>query len=145
MGRKKIYDTQHQEATINSWKRIGLICREGETYKDIYSFVMSIENCNLCNIKFNDDIHNEKRCMDHSHDTGYFRQVLCMKCNKGFDLKLSKSNKTGHRWITPYLQKRSGKIYVSFRYQRKGFRMKCCSSLTKLICLSFINLLKKPI
>ncbi len=109
---------------------------------------MSIENCNLCNIKFNNEVHNKKRCMDHSHDTGYFRQVLCNKCNVGFDrkLKLSKTSKTGHMWINPRPQKnKNGKIYVDFQYQREGFKIKRSVSLTKLICLSFINLLKKPI
>ncbi len=145
---KKIYDTPHQKVMINVWKRNGLICREGETYKDIYSFVMSTEKCNLCNVKFNNEIHNERRCMDHDHSTGFFRQVLCMKCNKQFDRKLQKKNsKTGHRWISPNIIKnKNGTIYVSFQYQRKGgFKRKSSISLTKLICLSFIHILKKPI
>lgn len=139
----------HDTMTIYRWKKYGLICREGETYKDIYSFVMSIENCNLCNIKFNNDIHNEKRCMDHDHSTGYFRQVLCMKCNKRFDKEsqsVRKESKTGHKWITPTITKnKSGNISVSFQYGRGGFKRKASQSLTKLICLSFINILKKPI
>jgi hypothetical protein len=142
MGRKKIYDTEHQGNAIRNWKRYGLICREGETYQDIYSFVMNIENCNLCKCNFTE---KNRRCMDHDHKTGYFRQVLCHKCNSGFDLELNEKNKTGHRWITPCINKNGSKISVSFRYNRGGFKRKASQSLTKLIALSFIHLLKKPI
>jgi hypothetical protein len=147
MGRKKIYDSRHQQNSICNWKNYGLICREGETYKGIYSLYMNTDFCNKCNVKFNNDIHNEKRCMDHSHSTGFFRQVLCHKCNKHFDrkkdMKINKS-KTGHRWISPNIRKKN-KVYVSFVYKREGFKRKDSTSLTKLICLSFINILKEPI
>ena len=145
MGRKKIYDSKHQAKRICEWKRTGLILREGETYKGIYSLYMNTDNCNLCNVKFNNEIHNERRCMDHNHSTGFFRQVLCMKCNSGFDRQLTKNSKTGHMWISPNIQKINDKIYVGFQYQRKGFKKKCSQSLTKLIALSFINILKVPI
>jgi len=144
MGKNK-----HETLTIYNWKRYGLILREDESYQDIYSFVMNIENCNLCNVKFNNENHSQKRCMDHDHKTGYFRQVLCMSCNKLYDTKKDKKinkSKTGFRWIAPTITKnKSGNICVSFRYERAGFRRKASQSLTKLIALSFIHLLQKPI
>ena len=107
---------------------------------------MSIDNCNLCKCNFT---KKNWRCMDHSHDTGYFRQVLCNNCNSQFDKKtpkIQKNNKLGHRWIAPKIDKRKdGKVYVSFGYKRAGFKTKSSISLTKLIALSFINILKKPI
>ena len=76
MPQNKIYDSPHQRCTINNWIKYGLILKEGETYKDIYYYVMSIDNCQLCSVKFNDVNFNDKRCMDHDHSSGYFRQVL---------------------------------------------------------------------
>ena len=144
----KIWDSPHQQYTINNWKKYGLICREGETYKGIYSFVRSVDNCQLCNIKFTDEIKNQ-RCMDHDHKTGYFRKVLCRKCNATYllsDKKVNRRSKTGHKWITPtHSKSANGNIHVVFQYGRKGFKRKANKSLTKMICYSFIQLLKKPI
>jgi len=140
------WDSRHKSYTIYNWKKSGLICREGETYDDIYDHVMSITHCELCSVEFNDEVYNEKRCMDHDHKTNYFRQVLCQKCNKRFDLSINQTNKTGHRWICHNITKNKlGNISVGFRYSRKGFKRKGSISLTKLICLSFINMIKKPI
>jgi len=146
MPREKIYDSPHQKKTIWNWKKNGLILKENQTYKDIYSYVMSIERCERCGINFDNDIRSQWRCMDHNHKTGYFRQVLCHKCNSGFDRPIPYNSKTGHRWISPQIVKhKNGKIYVSFQYQRKTIpKRKCSTSLTKLICLSFIYVLKEP-
>jgi len=140
------WETNHQGLMIRTWKSRGLILREGETYKGIYSLYINTDFCNKCSVKFNNENHSQKRCMDHNHSTGYFRKVLCNSCNKGFDLKLRECNKTGHRWISPHIQKRGRKIpYVTFGYNRSGFKRKSSTSLTKLIALSFIHILKKPI
>ena len=145
---RNIYDSRHQQFSINNWEKRGLLCREGETYKDIYHNVMSVNNCELCNVEFTEEIKNQ-RCMDHDHNTGYFRKVLCRKCNAHYlraKQKLKITNKTGHMWITPSITKnKSGRYSVSFRYERAKFKRKASQSLTKLIALSFINLLKEPI
>ena len=140
MAPQKIYDSPHQQMTIKNWRKRGLLLKEGQTYKDIYSYVMSIERCERCGINFDDDIHNNKRCMDHNHMTGHFRQVLCQTCNRTIESKIP------HLWISHnIIKKNSGKIQVYFQYQRKGFKKKTSKSLTKMIALSFINLLKESI
>tara|TARA_R110000772_G_scaffold102292_3_gene203022 strand:- start:569 stop:1000 length:432 start_codon:yes stop_codon:yes gene_type:complete len=137
----------HRQYTISNWKKYGLICRECETYDDIYDHVMSMIQCELCSVEFDETFKNQ-RCMDHDHDTNYFRKVLCRGCNANYikkPQKLKRTNKTGHMWIIPNISKnRNGSISVAFRYQRKGFKRKQCLSITKLICLSFINIIKKP-
>jgi hypothetical protein len=138
---------RHQQLMIAKWKHRGLILKEGQTYKDIYSYVMTIKKCERCGINFDDEIRSQRRCMDHNHKTGHFRQVLCMKCNRTYDktITMLKTNKIGHLWIHPWIFENSGKKYGTFRYRRNGFKDKLSTSLTKLICLSFINLLKEPI
>ena len=145
---KKIYDSRHQAFTICNWKKRGLKCREGETYKDIYYLVMCIDKCELCNVEFTDESKN-LRCMDHDHSTGFFRKVLCNHCNSDY---MKNVNKINHLWISPCINKnnkipknrRTG-VSVTFQYKRVGFKRKTSLSLTKLIALSFINILKEPI
>jgi hypothetical protein len=60
--------------TISSWKYLGLI---GD-YDQIYERYINTSNCNVCNYQFDE---SNWRCMDHNHETGIFRQILCHKCN----------------------------------------------------------------
>jgi hypothetical protein len=39
-----------KNSKIYMWKKMGLICREGETYDDIFNKVQNTTNCELCNI-----------------------------------------------------------------------------------------------
>ena len=147
---KKIYDSRHQGYTISNWQKRGIICREGENYKDLYYLVMSITNCELCNIELVNGNCKNGRCLDHDHTTGFFRKVLCRGCNTKFMVtpqKLRKNSKTGHKWLGISIQNdRPNKVpRVSFTYTRRGFKRKSSTSLTKLIALSFIHILKKPI
>ena len=83
---------------LYKWKQRGLICREGETYDDIFDRVQNTANCELCNVLLTSGRSKTGRCMDHDHSTGYFRQVLCRSCNVHHDKKYSgkppKNNKT---------------------------------------------------
>lgn len=144
----KIWDTPDQCYRVKNWKKYGLICREGETYKDIYYYVMSVENCELCNRSFTDE-SKAQRCMDHDHVTGYFRKVLCRSCNANYKLskpKIRKSNTSGFAWITNMKYKNKGKIYFTWRFERKDgelSRRKCAKTLSRALALSFIYILKK--
>jgi hypothetical protein len=63
--------------TISNWKRIGLI---GD-YEHIYERYINTHNCNVCNYQFDE---RNWRCMDHNHETGIFRQILCSGCSGVF-------------------------------------------------------------
>jgi len=89
---------------IYRWKQRGLLLKDNETYDDIYNYVMSINNCQLCNDEFS-HVNKKLRCMDHDHETGFFRMVLCNSCNSQYGKnhnkrKLHDNNKSGHRHIS---------------------------------------------
>ncbi len=82
--------------TISRWKKsVGLKLREGETYEMIYEKVYSTPNCQLCNVELCDGMKSNGRCMDHDHETGYFRKVLCRRCNAGYKRETQRNNKSG--------------------------------------------------
>jgi len=84
--RKKIYD----------WKRSGVISND---FNKLYEHHMNINNCQLCKVEFNKDIMMERRCLDHDHKTGLYRQTICHKCNIQFDKQKYKNNKSGYKNI----------------------------------------------
>ena len=65
---------------IRKWKSYGLIC---DDYSALYEKYVNTTNCENCDIELTIDRYNTSttRCMDHSHETGLFRNVLCQSCN----------------------------------------------------------------
>lgn len=145
---KQKYDTPHQCHTINNWKKYGVI---SDNYYDLYKHHMSINNCELCNIVFDNTFKNQ-RCLDHNHKTGLYRKTLCRSCNSQYikaDQKLKCNNKSRHMWICNHKTKnKSGNYSFTWRYERKMSDIKvrkCFKTLTQAIAFSFIHILKKPL
>ena len=61
--------------TINNWKRRGIIC---DDYDKIYEEYINTTECKLCNMTFKD---STDRCLDHDHETGLIRNIICRPCN----------------------------------------------------------------
>ena len=70
----------HETMMKSNWKRKGLICEDVDS---LYCHYMNAKNCDECGIEFGEigDGTGTFKCMDHSHETGKFRNFLCNTCN----------------------------------------------------------------
>jgi len=84
LSKKKYYqenkEKTHKRRTITAWKHRGLIC---DDYESLYYLVMSTEKCDGCNciLTGTKPRTSTTKMMDHDHETGEFRAVLCLVCN----------------------------------------------------------------
>tara|TARA_R110000744_G_scaffold30667_1_gene72447 strand:- start:2051 stop:2437 length:387 start_codon:yes stop_codon:yes gene_type:complete len=63
---------------IISWRSQGMKLREGEDWISIYIHYNITDECELCGIKFK---NSKNKHLDHDHDSGFVRDVLCARCN----------------------------------------------------------------
>lgn len=66
----------HKTNTLKNWKRNGVI---NENLEEIYQTYINTTECNHCGKVFE---NTKDRCMDHCHETGLFRKIVCQSCNK---------------------------------------------------------------
>ena len=85
---KKEYDKKYnQENPLkckkSSWISRGMKLREGEDWESVYLFYITCEECEECNCKLTDEKNNTstRRNLDHDHETGFIRNILCHSCN----------------------------------------------------------------
>ena len=54
---------------------------KSENFDELYDRYINTNNCELCEIELEEGIVANGRCLDHNHETGLFRNVLCRSCN----------------------------------------------------------------
>tara|TARA_R100000951_G_scaffold51889_1_gene43713 strand:+ start:84 stop:500 length:417 start_codon:yes stop_codon:yes gene_type:complete len=59
---------------MNSWRNMGV----NDVNDEMYDKYINTHCCDVCSKDFKD---SRDRCLDHDHDTGDFRQILCRACN----------------------------------------------------------------
>lgn len=65
---------------INSWKTNGFK-HTPEQFDAIYAKYKEATECELCSAPVMDGGNKNRKCADHHHSSGCFRNVVCPKCN----------------------------------------------------------------
>tara|TARA_R110001606_G_scaffold296546_1_gene444337 strand:+ start:81 stop:530 length:450 start_codon:yes stop_codon:yes gene_type:complete len=96
---------------IQNWKKSGV---KYDDFDELYYVYIRTLKCSACNKDFKNSFY---RCLDHDHETGLFRAIVCRSCNggdsyikypDGFDIKI-------------YKQKNKERIYeVRKKYREKN-------------------------
>ena len=101
---RKAYNKEYRESEegkmfikISKWKISGLICDTPEDYVTIYYHWLASTHCEKCNIQFTEGNTKYRKCMDHNHNTGLYRNILCNICNVN-DRKDNTSNIPNVSW-----------------------------------------------
>ena len=64
---------------IKGWKRRGVI---NDDFDKLYDHYLNCKNCEECKIELvNGNKSANHKCLDHNHETGEFRNVVCHGCN----------------------------------------------------------------
>ena len=79
---KEYYQTPAGKKTkrISTWKKRGVMCDDWDA---LYQKYLDTHLCELCSCPLTEDTISTSttRCLDHCHDSGLFRNVLCWGCN----------------------------------------------------------------
>ena len=102
--------------TISRWKYKGLIA---DNIDELYERYKNSTNCELCG----HDYSFSKKCLDHDHNTGLFRNVVCHKCNVQPNLRvINKNNTSGYKNITISNSGYRVELFINKIRYRKTFK-----------------------
>lgn len=121
----------HKSNMKGQWKYKGLIT---DKFEEIYQRYIYSTNCELCGEEYKS---RRDRHMEHSHQTGEFRNICCRTCNsKKRDVKMKSDNISGYRHI---FKERSSRYKQGFTWRFevtidcKNKKIKTSTDLEKLI------------
>ncbi len=85
--KRKQYNKEYRESEkgkkinrINNWKNYGVV---HHNFDELYEKYINTEYCELCSVKLTEDKRHTPttRCLDHCHETGEVRNIVCNACN----------------------------------------------------------------
>ena len=98
---------KHKTDTKFNWKKNGLIM---DNFEEIYNKYIYATHCQLCNKQFK---NTKDRQMEHCHQTGEFRNIVCNSCNqKKADVKIRSNNISGYKNITKQKTKKCNQGFI---------------------------------
>lgn len=117
---------------ISNWKKQGLI---GD-YEKIYQRYLNTTHCDLCNIELCGGIKgSNKKCMDHDHENGQFRNIVCHSCNLNkSDKKKKTDNTSGYKNISFYKRDKTWVYKKEFKGKSIILRRK---NKIDILCIKF--------
>jgi len=118
---------RHKYYTLRNWKRRGLIHDDLDSLYNEYIYVTS---CDLCGIEFKSALD---RKMEHSHETGEFRNFVCHSCNmRKSDVKMKSNNTSGCKCIFKHKSKTSKQGFI-WEFKLFNTTIKTSTDFDKLV------------
>ena len=66
---------EYKRSMIKGWKQKGVVYAD---FDELYAVYINTLTCSHCSKEF---INSRNRCLDHCHETGLFRKIVCQGCN----------------------------------------------------------------
>ena len=67
---------------ISHWKLRNVFDHFNDKYETLWKIYQSTKFCENCNVELNiEGDYRTRKCLDHCHASGYFRNILCHSCN----------------------------------------------------------------
>ena len=106
----------HKCNTKAQWKYRGLICSD-EEFEAIYEIYITSTKCELCEKIYKS---SRDRCMEHDHNTGKFRNIVCQRCNaRKIDNKIKSNNTSGYKHISKQGFNWVFRVWINGEYPQK--------------------------
>ena len=83
----------HKTTTKWNWKNYGMIFDNEEHFETIYQAYIYATHCDRCRKPFKS---TKDRQLDHNHETGEVRDIICRSCNYLRKDKLKSNNTSGY-------------------------------------------------